>query len=244
MVTGHVREMQLRDPRKVKVVYERLRWNEIFENNPRMVEPWKQGDYQVYHPRVNGLRPYCSAKSTTKWTWKEYKPPVGEIYFDRNETVFGDVNRDCIVIAPEVKRSASPNKDWGRERWHSLMHLMDRAKIGPIVHLGPKGTNRVEVARLIETPTFRQAAAVLSRAKAAIVHEGAMHHAAAVFGIPTIVIYGGYISSKQTGYDSQVNLFTGGEPCGNRTYCEHCQEAMAKITPEMVFEEFRKIYKP
>lgn len=70
--------------------------------------------------------------------------------------------------------------------------------------------------------------------------EGGLHHAAAIFGIPAVVIYGGYISPRQTGYDGQVALFEGGEPCGWRKPCPHCAAAMGKIEPERVFEHAMK----
>ena len=61
-----------------------------------------------------------------------------------------------------------------------------------------------------------------------------MHHCAAAFGVPGIVIFGGFISPATTGYGCHVNLFTGGEACGMRIPCEHCADAMRKITPEQV----------
>ena len=93
----------------------------------------------------------------------------------------------------------------------------------------------------LHTPTFKQAAAVLARAKAAVLPEGGLHHAAAALGIRAVVIYGGFISPKQTGYDMHINLFTGTEPCGSRKSCEHCRASMAKITPEEVFEHLKTL---
>jgi ADP-heptose:LPS heptosyltransferase len=239
MVTGHVRNLQLKDPRKVKIVYERrTHWSPVFDHNPRIARIGEEGDFQLYYPRVNGLRPYCSGKSSKKWTWTEYKPPVGEIFLLDEEKEFGESG--LVIIEPNTKEGASPNKDWGWDRWREFVVRLNKLGIDP-VQLGPPKTNVVSGARLIVTETFRQACAVLSKARAAVLHEGALHHAAAVFGIPSIVIFGGYISPKQTGYDSQVNLFTGGEPCGMRLPCMHCQEAMAKIKPEQVLEELKAL---
>jgi ADP-heptose:LPS heptosyltransferase len=102
--------------------------------------------------------------------------------------------------------------------------------------LGKGGTRVISGARFIQTRNFRHGCAVLKRARAAVVTEGGLHHAAAAVGTPAVVIYGGYISPAQTGYDGQVALFTGGEPCGMRLPCGHCADAMARITPEEVFE--------
>lgn len=237
LVTGHVREMQLRDPRKVKIIYEKPRWSEVWDYNPRIAGRDEKGDFQEYRPRINGLRPYCSSKSPERWTWKEYKAPIGELYFEHSERNFASLHAGKVVIGPHVKRQASPNKQWSLDRWGELVVLLTKKGIQP-VQLGPPGSRRVSGVELIETQSFRLAAAVLSRARAAILTEGALHHAAAVLNIPSVVIYGGFISPKQTGYDSQVNIFTGGEPCGWRIPCKHCAEAMEKITPELVLESF------
>ena len=237
MVTGHVREMQLRDPRKVKIIYERPRWSEVWDHNPRIAKLKEEGDFQEYRPRVNGLRPYCSSKSPERWTWKEYKPPVGELYLDPSERNFGSLHAGKVVLGPHVKPKASPNKLWSLDNWGNLVLLLTKRGIQP-VQIAPLGSRRINGVELIETPSFRHAAAALSRARAAIVTEGALHHAAAALKVPSVVLFGGYISPSQTGYDSQVNLFTGGEPCGWRIPCKHCAEAMAKITPEMVLESF------
>ena len=63
------------------------------------------------------------------------------------------------------------------------------------------------------------------------------NHAAAALDVPSVVIFGGYISPKQTGYSTQENIFTGGEPCGMRIPCDHCATAMKAIDPEMVAEK-------
>ena len=107
MVTGHVREMQLKDPRKVRVAYERsTHWSEVFDNNPRIARIGEQGDFQVYTPRVSGLRPYCASKSETRWGWKEYKPLVGELFFTPQERHFANsCSPPGIVLEPSVNMS-------------------------------------------------------------------------------------------------------------------------------------------
>ena len=71
--------------------------------------------------------------------------------------------------------------------------------------------------------------------------EGGLHHAAAALGTPTIVIFGGFISPRQTGYPHQVNLFTGGTPCGMRRRCDHCEQAMRRVAIEEVLVKARML---
>ena len=206
---------------------------EVFRNNPKIVHPFSKEGVEFWG-RVNGLRPYCVEKTATRWRWREYKPIIGELYLEQAETEFAETLSLDVVLEPNVKGGASPNKDWGWVRWEELARLLFKEGLHP-AHLGPQGTKRLNCARFVETRTFRQACAALTKAKVAVLHEGGLHHAAAVAGVPAVVLYGGFISPRQTGYDSQVNLFTGGEPCGWRTRCAHCDSAMAKITPEEVF---------
>ena len=239
MVTGHVRELQLRDPRKVRLEYGKRLWNEVFDHNPRIARG-EDRDVQVYQARVNGLRPYATAKSADRWVWRQFKPPVGELYFQPDELAYAAQFSPDVVIEPNLKGNASQNKDWGLERWVRLVALMREAGLKP-TQLGPAGTRVLPGASLIETRNFRHACAVLARARGAVLSEGGLHHAAAVVGVRAVVIYGGFISPRQTGYDLHTNIFTGGEPCGMRIACKHCQRAMAAIAPEMVMDELRKL---
>lgn len=232
--------MHLKDPRKVRVEYGKKLWSEVFDHNPRIAHSVDKVDVQVYQARVNGLRPYCAAKSEQRWAWRSYKAPVGELYFQADELAFAAAYTPDVVIEPNLKAMASPNKDWGLARWVKLIGLMRGNGLRP-VQLGRPGTRRLEGADLIETRNFRHACAVLARARAAVLTEGGLHHGAAAVGVRAVVIYGGYISPSQTGYDLHANLFTGGSPCGMRVPCMHCVEAMRKITPEMVLGNLMEI---
>jgi len=236
MTSGICRVLQQKDPRKVKLDFGKLLWNEVWDLNPRIAQPGEEGDFQVYRPREGGLRPYCTQKTPTRWTWKDYKPEVGELYFSTWERQFGSEHSGLVIIDPTVKNTASPNKQWPHDCWRELVRLLRHNGLEPI-QVGPPKTVSAVGAYVLETPSFRAAAAVLARAKVAVVHEGGLHHAAAAVGLPAVVIYGGFISPRQTGYDMHANLFTGGEPCGWRIPCRHCEEAMAKIEPQLVLEE-------
>lgn len=107
------------------------------------------------------------------------------------------------------------------------------------VQLGPRSTTILTGRRHVVTETIREAAAVLSTARAAVLPEGGLHHLAAAMRLPAVVLFGGFISPKSTGYSMHRNLFTGKVACGNRRPCDHCAQAMAAISPESVFEELQ-----
>lgn len=141
----------------------------------------------------------------------------------------------AVVFNPSIKQRASPNKAWEWERWQKLVSLMSGIRWIQAVEPGVK---RIRGAEQIETPSFQSVLGLLAGARAAVLHEGALHHAAAAVGAPAVVIFGGYIGPRVTGYDGQVALFqdTPEWPlgCGMRIPCEHCKAAMAAITPEIV----------
>ena len=54
-----------------------------------------------------------------------------------------------------------------------------------------------------------------------------MHHAAAAFDIPGVVVMGGFPWVEAVGYPTHINL--GGDGCGALVPCEHCRKAMEAI---------------
>lgn len=237
MVSGMARRLQRSNGLPVRVLdrHGRLRWSSVWDHNPRFATPEYQGKVQVL---VNGPgeRGYIAGRSRVGWVWREWICPLGEIHLSEEECDFGSRYKGRILLEPSIKPKASPNKDWGWQRWcrlaeklRSMGHLVSQF-VSP--HRPP-----LPGAELIKTKTFRQACAVLANARLAILPEGGLHHASAAFGTATIVVFGGYISPAQTGYAHHVNLFSGGVPCGRRLRCSHCEESMDRISVDHVLRE-------
>lgn len=234
IVTGIARTMQEQDRRKLRVIYEgrASKWCELWNGNPRIARRTERGNFRTLRARSNGLRPYMAAQSPRQWTWKQYAPPAGEIYFTDAERRFGARHAGRLIVEPNLKRTASPNKDWGWSRWVALVNLLFARHGIRVTQLGPPGTRLLPGAEHVVTPSIRQAAAALAMARAAVLTEGALHHIAAAVGTRAVVIYGGYISPAVTGYPHQIAFFTGGDlGCGMRVPCAHCRGAMAQIDP-------------
>lgn len=241
MASGQAKRAQQTDPRRVQILdrHGAARWNPIWQGNPRIAHPDERGDFQILR-NGPGNRPYIAAKNVDRWTWRKQDCTPGEIYLTDAERQFASAYHGFIVVEPTLKQAASPNKHWGAEHWNKFATLAARAGLR-LAQIGPRRTRTLAGVTLIETPDFRSACAVLANAQAYVGHEGGLHHAAAALGIPAVVIFGGFISPAQTGYETHRNLFTGIEPCGMRVPCKHCAAAMAAITPRMVLQELRGI---
>ena len=138
-----------------------------------------------------------------------------------------------VIVEPNLKPTASLNKDWGFFRYQRLVAMRPDV---PWLQLGRAGARRLAGTRRLTTPDFRRAAAVLARARAYVGPEGGLHHAAAALGVPAVVIFGAFTAPANTGYDGHLNLYRphGPGPCGGRRACDDCAASLAAITPEEV----------
>ncbi len=265
MVTGTARKIQEFDFRQRPVAvygHNRLRrWSTLWEGNPRILPPSTMFKTSEHLRLFNGprCRPYVDynamakqfdrvfpgQKFTTKirhpelpWRYTNWRASPGELpWVELMEP------RGYIVIEPNPKPNGNPNKDWGWNRWQALVSTV-KWIAHPWVQLGPKRTPILEGVTHIVTPTFADACSVLSGASALVSTEGGLHHAAAALDIPGVVIWGGISSPANLGYDLHSNLFErmdGESPCGQWVRCDHCREAMARISTDRVLEHLNEL---
>ena len=170
------------------------------------------------------------AKTTQqKIAFKNYRPYPAELKLPQIDlSRFGDY----VFIEPHTKTMTSANnRNWGWENFCAVVKRVPFRFVQPFY--GPRVLPGVE---RILTKTFLDAVAVLKGARTGLMAEGGMMHAAAAVRTPSVIIFGGFISPQNTGYDMHSNLFVGGEPCGHRFPCPHCREAMKQITVDQVVE--------
>ncbi len=244
MAAGAARCLQdAGDPRPVAILdrHARPRRHPLWAGNPRIATPEAVARGLPVQTIDNGpgCRPYVDYGRTTatRWAYTDWRATPGELY-----DIEARKPQDYVIVEPHIKAKASPNKDWGRERWQDLARRLDL----DWVQLGPPGTRLLDGVRHIETASFFDACRALTGARAAVLPEGGLHHAAAALGVPAVVIFGAMTSPANTGYDSHVNLFDAmggvpagrslseGGPCGMRVPCGHCARAMARIAPPTV----------
>lgn len=212
--------------------------HEIFRYNPNVARPGCEGsrdlEWIAHYP---GHRLYAKAVNGF-WLWDDnFRAAPGEIFFDRKEHEFKRRHAGgFVVIEPHVKPTA-PNKRWPFERFQSVAYELVALGYRVVQFVARDGVQIIDGAEVVATPTFRLALSLLSAAKLYIGPEGGLHHGAAAFNVKAVVIFGGFISPKITGYPSHVNLFVGDKGCGtiNRP-CEHCRAAMKLITVDAVLD--------
>jgi ADP-heptose:LPS heptosyltransferase len=214
-------------------------WSEeIFRHNRNIARPGdEQADDIEWINYYKGNRHYNKLnKAGTRWIWNyEFKAKPGEIFFDVAEKEYGNnAGAFFVVIEPNVPwhKSVAPNKDWGLQRYQQVANrlLLSGHDVVQFSH----GRDRLQGVRVVKTPTFRHALAVLNRASLAVVPEGGLHHGAAALGIPAVVIFGGFVPPQVTGYAMHINLNGNAEACGSLARCTHCREALDRITVDEV----------
>ena len=209
-------------------------WSEVFEGNPRIAKTLEYGERFAWVPNYVGHRPYIQETTADRYIFRpEYRAVPGELYFPRKKP------SDYVLIEPNIKEDLmiGKNKDWGFDNWKALTEKLDCKWI----QAGAKGVKVLNKKNYRRTNTFKDALYLLSGAKLFIGTDGALHHAAAAMGIPAIVLWGGMASPVNLGYDIHINLWHGDEPCGTHSsICQHCKDAMAKITVEEVHEACKR----
>jgi len=214
MAAGRAQAIHARTGLTVRVVDHagRPRWHEIWNGNPYLAT-----DGQYILRDCPGFRPYIRRFDGRRFHWRRWRPSPATVVLTPEEEAFGRSHVGLLLVEDGLKPDAPPNKQYSR--WDELLPLLPGA-----VRLRDLGVN------------IRMAAAVMKHARAYVGHEGALHHLAAAFRVPAVVIMGGYVGPEQTGYALKNHRYlTGGaEPCGIRGDCPHCAAAMQAITPAMV----------
>lgn len=250
MATGMARGAKARGKRIAFGDGRKIIWDhhseQIFRGNPNIAPPGSEGASDLEWIRFHRGNRLYNRQGNGRWIWnKGFKARPGEVFFTGEELAWANrFGHDFVVIEPNVPqfKTVAPNKQWPVERYRELaMRLAsDGLRVAQFVH-GPGAV--LAGSQQIKTPTFRHALAVLARAALYIGPEGGLHHGAAAVGVPAVVLFGGFISPKVTGYDTHTNIFTGGEACGMLSPCDHCREAMNAISVQRVYDAARQYLK-
>lgn len=229
------------DPNGRRIIWDG-RSKEIFQGNPNIAPPGSEGGKNLEWVKFyKGHRGYnTQLAGVDSWTWNmKWRCKPGEVYFTDAERAEGASHGSGFtVIVPYIeawKTGVSPNKDWGLKKYQALADIL-RAEGDELVQFSyDKAGPLLRGVRTIPTRGFRHAMSILANAQLYIGPEGGLHHAAAAFSLPGVVIFGDWIPPEVTGYAMHTNLTgTSGRYCGRHQACAHCRAAMDHITVEAV----------
>lgn len=217
----------------------RVYWHDNFQGHrPYIDYPATAELARQNRARLSHLPERAAVRAGRQWAFREYQPVppprdvlVSQRDVDRGRALIGGTGgRRVVVIGAHVKPKAPPSKGWGLDRYDRLARLLMSLGITP-VEITPSKASALGYARHVRTPEFDDVLAVLAAADCYVGNEGALHHASAAVGTPAVVLAGGYISRRVTGYPDQTWLFTGRHPLGHgcRFVCAECEVAMERI---------------
>lgn len=217
LATGEAKQLNIETGKKVIFGDGKRRFfePEVLKDNPRVAAEDEDG---VWLPDFPGCRPYIKKMQNGRMFFDDrYKAMEGEFFGLKTSS---KLNGKILVETRTKKDPMMPftlNKAY--PYWDQLL-----ATDLPIVRVAQ-----------IETARFRDVLSHLAGASLFVGTDGALHHAAAALGVPAVVIWTGYSSPRHLGYDTQVNIHDGSEPCGTYSKeCPHCIKKAKAIDPEIV----------
>lgn len=229
MAAGEARALHEVTGKAVAIVDQRGRaqWVDLWNGIPYILPRVVPGCATVLN--TSGMRPYIAMKTTGRWRWKPYQPKPAEVRFTVDEQMLAAQQAGRVMIEPNVKNIGHTNKAWLWDRWQALVDSMPDTQFVQCLPVGARVLAGDNVHH-VQTLSFRDAMAVLSRSVALVTTEGGLMHAAAAVGTPAVVLWSEFISPDVTGYKMHTNLRHAGNPCGMRLNCPSCRRSMAAIT--------------
>ena len=156
------------------------------------------------------------------------------VFFNHDTKIVKDVVVEPNVKGPNYAKlvgtnvSGKINKDWGFEKWQQVINSLK----DEITFIQPfKGEVR-KLSNVIHVEcSFRNAISIINQSNLFIGSEGGFSHAAGALKKNAIIVFGGWISPKITGYEFHENLYIDipESPCGILSKCKHCESCMEKI---------------
>lgn len=137
------------------------------------------------------------------------------------------IPNDYIIIEPNIKPGAPPAKQW--HRYQEVVDAIDE----PFLQFNLPTLSGVDAQKT----TILEAAQWMAGCRFYVGTEGFLHHLAAAFGKPAVVLFGGYAPPSVLGYDFHTNIYRDApDELGNM---RRPSDAMGDIGPEEVIEAVR-----
>ena len=254
LLTGLLPELRRQNLGK-KIIVESSKWSSLFFNNPYV--DWVTDKHFITTKRHYKPK-YIINENNQVSIYQQIGKRLGfegifypELYLTAEELsnitdrYFDNIDKPVIVFCPIGKRGYSANrKEWGIQNFQRTINLTSEKYHWMQVGISSDMLlNDVIDARGL---TIRESAAVFAKADLALILEGGLMHLAKAVGTLAVVIYGGVISPKTSGYPENLNIYTKVDcsPCFRSdkplTNCE-MMTCMKKITSDYVAENLDKM---
>ena len=251
------REIKKRSP-DARVVIE-SHWQQLFHCNPDIAATFPAGqkpregsfevDYETPWPppeRKHVLRIICERLGLPEPELRTYYyPSEGERVRARNIRLPG--SRPLVVVHPFNGFFAARSKQWDFRHWKRYLELLP-PEIETIRFGGSE-----DPATPTERPNHREVvgldlrliAPILEGATAFVGQESGLAHLATALGVPSVVIFTGFVPPDVFGYSQNVNLAPDlpYAPCWEKDGCPPCKAELCTraVQPETVLEKTLEI---
>ncbi len=200
------------------------------------------------------LRPeYVVLDETEKSLYEQLAESIGlkdnafpKLFFSEQELNSEKYERlnSYVAICPEGKQSFVANrKEWGISNFQEVIKLFPQIKFVQIGTPSVRLLNGVIDARGKE---IRELSLIMKNADFFIGLEGGLMHLAKAVGTKSIIIYGGVIDPKISGYSENINIYNKVDcsPCFNSLFsrgkCE-TMKCMKGISVNIVVKEIKEM---
>ena len=232
---------------KHKIVVE-TRFPELFKNNPYV--DWVTNRH--FKTTKRHIKPKYRIYKNTKFSFIEQmlnyigvnENGSPQLYLAKNEieSIKEQFPYPYITICPVGKTEFSANrKEWGFNNFQRLRNLLSEYKFVQIgLNTDPLLDNLIDGRGLF----IRKTAALIHNSLFFIGLEGGFMHLSKAVGKRALIIFGGYIDPKNSGYDDNINLYSQVDcsPCYHSNapheYCDS-MKCMKAIAPEMVYKKIQ-----
>lgn len=250
-VTTVAREIKKRRP-DCRIVVD-SHWPQIFHNNadvaaafPASSQPRDDAitlDYETPWPppRQHVLRTLCSRVGLENPDLKTY-------YFTTREermkarSIRTPSSRPLLVVHPFSGFFAARSKQWDFRHWKRFLEMVppeiETIRFGGVEDPATP-TERTHHREMVGLD-LRLTAALLEMADAFVGQESGLAHLATALGVPSVVIFTGFVPPDVFGYDRNINLAPDlpYAPCWQKDGCPPCKAEICTraVKPETVCE--------
>jgi len=180
---------------------------------------------------VRNVRPACAVDAELLAKWSQFTQQL----------------RPPVMIVYRHASSWTPNKEWPAEYWNAA--LPELCRFGSVVEVGSaKELDRVpdelNYVDLREKTSLRELVAIVASGDLTVGPISGPTHIAAAFGVPSVVLYGGYENPICSRYLGNLNLAENPScsPCWLREPCPYDRMCLRRIPASRLVRAVKQLW--